>query len=421
MKKLLRLICCISLLVGCTEEKDVDPAGTSTFVRYFGSEHNHTAVLAMEAHDGYTLLSNIIIEVDGLGDFEYKVRMIHTSTNGNTLWTQEYPEFSFSNEFGDDVDGFSASSFIVLDDGYLVIGDRIYKDGSTKLQLMKAGVNGEVQEADIALISSQPISVDQPTSLHGRAVTLAADGDFLILGNIDFGINNTDHPVKDMFVAKVDAQTLTTEWTREYGSGEGTVANRLYVGENSNILWGGSVHFSSSFDVRLIDAPSNSQTAKLDNPVGDPTRNEIINDFCETSGGFAFVGSTAESTSDDDDIFFTKISNTSFRELGESDSFDFNERNDRAVSITPGVDGGYLILATVQSGSTRGYGLEDYYLLKVDISGTTVWDINYGGPDKEEAASVRTTSDNSYLVFGTTYFGEMKKLMLMKVRADGSM
>jgi hypothetical protein len=121
MRKLLPFIL-VGMLLGCRDEKDVEPAKSATFVRYFGSEHNHTAVLALEADNGYSLLSNVEIAVDNLGDKSYKIRFIHTDLNGNIVWQKEYPEFGTS-EPG--LDGYRASSFIPVDDGYLIIGERI--------------------------------------------------------------------------------------------------------------------------------------------------------------------------------------------------------------------------------------------------------------------------------------------------------
>lgn len=403
MKKLLPFIFGVLCFVSCRDEKDVDPAKTATFLRFFGSEHSHTAVLAMEADNGYALLSNIDIPVDNLGDFRYKIRFIHTDIYGNILWNKEYP--GFKEVVPDTLDGFSSSSFINLSDGYLVIGDRIYTNGDTQLQLLKIGLNGEVGQS--VVLSSSP-----GTSLHGRAVTIDGSGDFIVLGNI------TGHPSNDMYIAKIDAQTFAKEWSQEYGSGEGTVVNRLFVNSSSNITWGGSVRFNSSFDVRLINSPENSLNTKLDNLIGDPLKNETVVDFCQTLGGFVFVGST-ESADGDQDIYFTKISETAIELVTPDEPIDFDGLNDKAVSVTPGLDGGYMILATVESGTTKGNGREDYLLLKVDDRGEYSWEINYGGADREEGASVRTTSDGAYLVFGTTYFGEMKKLMLMKVGENG--
>ena len=78
-----------------------------------------------------------------------------------------------------------------------------------------------------------------------------------------------------------------------------------------------------------------------------------------------------------------------------------------------------MILGTVGSERTQ----QDLYLTKRNaIDGEKIWDVTYGSEDREEGASVRTTSDGSYLVFGTVYFGDrVRKLMLMKVKQNGQL
>src|SRR5688500_18415106 len=89
MKKLL-LISFIAVFYACDTENDVDPASRS-FLRYCGSENNHTAVLALEANEGYTLLSNLDIQTDQT--FTNKIKLSRTDLNGNLLWEKSYPAF----------------------------------------------------------------------------------------------------------------------------------------------------------------------------------------------------------------------------------------------------------------------------------------------------------------------------------------
>jgi hypothetical protein len=61
-------------------------------------------------------------------------------------------------------------------------------------------------------------------------------------------------------------------------------------------------------------------------------------------------------------------------------------------------DGGYIV-----AGGTYSFGNENQvYLIKTDASGDTLWTRNYGGPDNEEAHSVRQTTDGGYIIAGFT-------------------
>lgn len=60
-------------------------------------------------------------------------------------------------------------------------------------------------------------------------------------------------------------------------------------------------------------------------------------------------------------------------------------------------DGGYIICGGTYS---YGKGDEDYFLIKTDAAGDTLWTRTYGGPFQDEAKSVRETSDGGYILTG---------------------
>jgi hypothetical protein len=62
-------------------------------------------------------------------------------------------------------------------------------------------------------------------------------------------------------------------------------------------------------------------------------------------------------------------------------------------------DGGYILAGWTNS---RGAGGYDFYLVKTDAGGDTMWTRTYGGSGDEYAYSVRQTSDNGYVVVGAT-------------------
>jgi hypothetical protein len=72
---------------------------------------------------------------------------------------------------------------------------------------------------------------------------------------------------------------------------------------------------------------------------------------------------------------------------------------DGALSLIQTADGGYVL-----AGYTRSFGAgkEDFWLVKVDLSGNTQWNRTYGGAESEYAFSVITTSDGGYAIAGYT-------------------
>jgi len=81
-------------------------------------------------------------------------------------------------------------------------------------------------------------------------------------------------------------------------------------------------------------------------------------------------------------------------------------------------DGGYIVAGTTTS---FGAGNIDYYLLKTDSAGDTLWTKTYGGADVDYCNSVRQTSDGGYILIGyTSSFGLGNiDLFLVKTNATG--
>lgn len=62
-------------------------------------------------------------------------------------------------------------------------------------------------------------------------------------------------------------------------------------------------------------------------------------------------------------------------------------------------DGGFIVCGETYS---YGNGDEDYYIIKTDQNGDTLWTKTYGGSNQDIARSIIQTSDGGYIVTGTT-------------------
>lgn len=111
--------------------------------------------------------------------------------------------------------------------------------------------------------------------------------------------------------------------------------------------------------------------------------------------GYAVVGTKGTSIGDSD-IFLLMLDENGdslwMKTYGGSG-------NDVATSIIQTTDGGFAI-----SGYTNSYGSggDDAYLIKTDASGNVSWEKQYGGTDNNQAFSVIQTSDEGYALAGIT-------------------
>jgi hypothetical protein len=87
----------------------------------------------------------------------------------------------------------------------------------------------------------------------------------------------------------------------------------------------------------------------------------------------------------------------------------------RAVEQTP--DGGYLIAGYTDS---FGYGDWDFYLIRTDSNGDTLWTKTYGGIQQDVALSMDITQDGGCIIAGYTFsFGNMLLVYVVKTDFEG--
>ena len=131
--------------------------------------------------------------------------------------------------------------------------------------------------------------------------------------------------------------------------------------------------------------------------------------------GYIVAGQTASFGAGYDDFYLIKTNATGdtlwARTYGGS-------VRDWGWSVLQTPDTGYIILGQT---SSFGAGDKDYYLVKTDASGSVVWDKTCGGTGLDEGRSVRQTLAGGYILAGyTTSFGAGSyDFYLVKTNAAG--
>ena len=410
MKKILYLSV-FALLFSCLTEKNADPGKPLTFVRYFNGGNNDFAQVAEETlikgvgDKGVIILATTEITDPATLAKKYRIKLIKTDEYGNSMLQGVYPENFGSSE------SLRAHSLLQLaSGGFLVIGEKIEASGITKMYILEVGPDLK------ATANSKAIDfggfVSPLLSIQGQAIQVNNNENYLVLGAIQ-------SPTDNMLLAELDKTDFSIKWVKKYGAGTSTLSNKIFLDAANNVFWSGTVTRSSS-DVRLVKTTQNSLNTVFDLPIGSSLFQETGNDICRYGYGFAVVGNTNENDVAKQDILF-KI-------LAEDGSVLFNkpfgfDETDIGNSITT-ARGGLIILGTSDAVAEEfgGRGEEDYFLLKVDAFGNEVWPSPrvFGSQNRDIGASVRQMSDGSLLVLGTTVFGGVRTIMLMKADSEGN-
>lgn len=222
-----------------------------------------------------------------------------------------------------------------------------------------------------------------------------------------FGLSLTP----DIIIAQQPGDTL---WTKTYGysgSDEGIFVRQT---DDLGYIITGLTGSSFNTDIWLLKTDQNGDTLWTGSYGGDGIEYGY---YVQTTsdGGYIISGATQSFGSGPFDLYLVKtdeFGNTLWtRNYGTEDA-----EYGRSVQQTS--DGGYIVGGYAYSG---GPTLGDLYLLKTDSNGDSVWIKHYGGSSVETGLSLSAVSDGGYIFGATTAsFGAgATDFWLLRLNQDG--
>lgn len=134
---------------------------------------------------------------------------------------------------------------------------------------------------------------------------------------------------------------------------------------------------------------------------------DAANSIRQTSdGGYIIAGESSSSNGDTtvnhglSDYWIVKLDSSGNLQWQKSLG---GSKEDIAQSVQQTLDGGYIIAGTSFSTDgdvTGNHGYSDYWIVKLDSSGSMQWQKSLGGSSYDRANSVQQTSDGGYIVAG---------------------
>jgi hypothetical protein len=226
-----------------------------------------------------------------------------------------------------------------------------------------------------------------------RSIQQTADGGYILAGrSTSFGLGDND-----IYAVKTDSNGDTL-WSRTYGGTDTDIAESVvqtndegyaiagYTRNQTSNLWQMYLMktniIGDTLWIRSYEAPGNRAAYSVDQTIG---------------GGYIICGWNPFGSGSESDIYLIRTDvlgnvlwTTSYGGDGEEAAFDVHQT----------MDGGFIIAGWTDS---FGAGYGDFYLVKTDSVGDTLWTNTYGGTDGEGAYSVKETSDGGYVLAGVTY------------------
>lgn len=234
--------------------------------------------------------------------------------------------------------------------------------------------------------------------------------------NGDVGPNQGN---EDYWIVKLDSNT-NIQWKKAFG-GSGTeyaTAARQttdggyivagYTESNNGDVVGN--HSNYAFDIWILKLNSTGSVVWKKTYGG--TEYDEVRDIRPTQdGGYILAGNTYSNNGDvtgnqgNEDIWVIKLNATGSivwqKTLGGS-------ADDWASSIRQTSDGGYVVAGMSWSSTINGqisgnHGGEDVLIAKLDANGNYLWHKCYGGTNNEHANALQQTTDGGYIVGAVTY------------------
>jgi hypothetical protein len=131
--------------------------------------------------------------------------------------------------------------------------------------------------------------------------------------------------------------------------------------------------------------------------------------------GYIVCGSTTSVGNGNTDIYIIKTDSLG-KPVNECSIGGINVEQGTCIRQTK--DSGYVVLGYTNHNSYKGY---DVYVVKIDAKLHTQWERTYGGTDWDFGYSIRQTSDEGYIICGGTYsYGKGDEdYYLLKTNAQG--
>jgi len=245
-----------------------------------------------------------------------------------------------------------------------------------------------------------------------KQIISTSDSGYLVIGSTSsFGVANSD-----MYIIKTD-RNCNRQWSHIYGSAaiEWGYAARE-TSDGGFILCGfTNQNLSTGYDIYLlkIDAAGAISWSKT---IGNADWDFGYGIERSADSGFIIIGKTYSPSNGGSDVLIVKTD--SLGNLAWEKNYG-GAGDESANTIYKTKQGDYLVL-----GETNSYGAgdKDFYLLKINENGDTLWTKTYGTPAFDAGYSIDTTAAGNYFLFGTSEGNPLrpgKEFYLMEMTPAG--
>jgi hypothetical protein len=368
----------------------------------FGGSQQDIPFSIQQANDGGYISAGYTLSNDqdvtnfhgGEGDFW----VVKTDANGNLQWQKTYGGSDY--EYAFDIEKTTDNGYIIA--GYTKSnnGDITLNKGVTDYWVVKINANGIIQWQKTFGGSS----ID-----YAFSIKQTTDGGYILLGETlsTNGDVVSNHGSFDIWVLKLSS-TGAIQWKKTYGGTGGDYASSINLTSDGGYIIGGNT-YSNDGDVTGYHSDRDYWIIKI-NSTGviqwqktlGGSEWDDLRDIQQTSdGGYIAVGRSLSSNGNISNYnggvgWVVKLSSTGTLQWEKS----LGNNLYVGLESVKEKSGGYVIAGSIY-GDIYGYPTSsNYWIIKINNSGTLIWEKTMGGSEIDTASSIILTSDGGFAITG---------------------
>ncbi|QMU29146.1 T9SS type A sorting domain-containing protein [Adhaeribacter radiodurans] len=404
-----------------------------------GNERDNLKELIVAAEGGFLLAGDSFSDKSGnksepqisnCNDLQFGCSdywIVRIDENGTKLWDK-----TLGTSNGENLARLVATS----DGGYLLGGSSFANIDNDKSQFKRGGSDYWVLKINRSgeKVWDKTYGGNGYENLSGLVTT--ADGSFLLGGTSISEVSGDkdapkldNHPsqVGDFWLVKIkdeSGQTISA-WNLRYGGAGSEGFTTIIKTSDGGYLSGGYTNSGVSGDKTQNSQGKNDfwivKTDALGKKLWDKryggSSDDYLNRIIQTSdGGYLLAGSSlsgitgdkSQASRGDRDYWIVKISNTGEKQWDKRYGGSGYDELKKVIQLSTGeyILAGYSNSPASGDKSQGSQGGHDYWLVKVSSTGTKIWDKRYGGNLNEALGGIVLTSDNGFLLGGSSLSGK---------------
>jgi hypothetical protein len=337
---------------------------------YGGSAADYASYVEQTADGGYLLAGGTYSFGLGSSDFW----LLRANSNGDSLWSRTYGGNSLESCF---------SAQLTSDSGCVLAGYTFsFGAGNADCWLVRTNADGD---------SLWSRTLGGASTDQGISVRQTSDNGYILGGQtLSFGAGNWD-----AWLVRTDADGDSL-WSRTFGGGNvDACLSARQTTDVGYILAGYTISFGAgNEDFWLVKTDSIGDSLWSQTFGGDSS--DVCRSVRQTfDDGYILAGYTRSFGAGNEDFWLVRTD-------GDGDSLWSRTfgggGSEFCLSIEQTADSGFVLIGQTNS---FGAGDFDFWLLKTDSNGDSLWSRTFGGRAADRGRSVQQLSDGSYVLAGS--------------------